>query len=152
MKPKYEHDCEECIFLGPIFEDGRTGDGYIHVREPKGSSDFVVRWADEGADYSCMPLDSINQAMDQDNFGVGFAKYFYLHDLAVDIKVIDPPARKVLRQDFFGEDVAPWIKLGFIGDTDEAAIELLRRPLFDCVITVEFKDGSGTRYKLEDKR
>ena len=48
VKPLYQHDCKECIFLGNYACTGSKYDLYVH---PYGSTAIIARWGDDGPDY-----------------------------------------------------------------------------------------------------
>jgi hypothetical protein len=56
-KPEYEHDCENCVFLGHIVEKGPSGrraqsyDLYYCTQAPLIPT-VIARYGDEGAEYS----------------------------------------------------------------------------------------------------
>lgn len=52
-KPHFTHDCDECIFLGPLF-NGKKNDVYlaIHTTYPT----LIVRYGNEGSEYASFPL------------------------------------------------------------------------------------------------
>ena len=48
IKPRYEHDCDECRFVGQTVSEGIFYDLYVH--EAQGT--YVARYGSEGEDYS----------------------------------------------------------------------------------------------------
>jgi hypothetical protein len=54
QKPRYEHDCEECIFLGH-YTHLHDFDLYVCPRESLGVC-CIARWSSEGPHYSSMSL------------------------------------------------------------------------------------------------
>lgn len=59
--PCWEHDCDQCEYLGYIMEDRSSWpatdglvDLWVHVREDWQSSDLIIRRSPEGSDYGSM--------------------------------------------------------------------------------------------------
>lgn len=51
--PRFEHDCEECTFLGHALYGETPVDVYTHFRESR--TEIVGRFGNEGPDYVCVP-------------------------------------------------------------------------------------------------
>jgi hypothetical protein len=45
--PLYEHDCEDCHYLGSTTSDNENVDLYWHDEQPT----VIARWSSEGSDY-----------------------------------------------------------------------------------------------------
>lgn len=53
MTPRYRHDCDNCVFLGPYAANGLVYDLYYH---PGGVAEtLVARCGDDGSDYESGP-------------------------------------------------------------------------------------------------
>lgn len=52
--PLYEHDCENCVFLGQTIGGGRISDLYFCPTEPFEGS-VIARFSSEGSDYESCP-------------------------------------------------------------------------------------------------
>lgn len=70
MKPKHQHDCDACIFLGSVkSEDAKTVDLYLHMDEVHdGDCTFIARYSSYGPDYSsggqfCWSSPHLNKAL-----------------------------------------------------------------------------------------
>jgi hypothetical protein len=48
IKPRYEHDCDECRFVGQTVSEGVFYDLYVCVEQ----GTYVARYGNEGEDYS----------------------------------------------------------------------------------------------------
>lgn len=60
-KPTYEHDCDECVFVGGYYDPELEKDGYpklvdlyYHRRDNPFGSDIITRFGNGGGDYACM--------------------------------------------------------------------------------------------------
>lgn len=59
--PTYEHDCDDCRFLGAHKVDGQTLDLYVCEDGFMGNS-LIARFGSEGPEYSSLPVDLIGRA------------------------------------------------------------------------------------------
>ena len=50
-KPKYKHDCDNCVFLGSHIENDQYHDLYVCPIEDKKISTVVARYSDYGPYY-----------------------------------------------------------------------------------------------------
>lgn len=70
LTPRYEHDCERCRFLGTVAAPNRGADGVadlyvcVDVGQTMGPS-VVVRYSDDGPDYSSIPRQFITATGDK---------------------------------------------------------------------------------------
>ena len=56
-KPKYQHDCNTCIFLGQTLGECYRVDLYFHPPFDKREKGTVIaRFSDEGSDYASCPI------------------------------------------------------------------------------------------------
>lgn len=58
LKPKYQHDCAACQFLGQSLRRGRIYDLYICPSDIAGAT-VIARLGDEGPDYLSHPVNVI---------------------------------------------------------------------------------------------
>ncbi len=68
-KPRYDHDCKSCVFLGPYNYDGPLSDGTTEkfyadlwycpesFMAPSLGPSLIARHSSEGSDYASMPYD-----------------------------------------------------------------------------------------------
>jgi hypothetical protein len=52
MKPRFEHDCDKCLFIGQLRIDEKTTADLYNSCDI-GHESYIVRFSDEGADYVC---------------------------------------------------------------------------------------------------
>lgn len=53
---KYLHDCNNCVSLGDVREDGDIYELYYHPNDKIAASRcFIARYGDDGQDYICYP-------------------------------------------------------------------------------------------------
>ncbi len=71
FEPQYEHDCEECTFLGQvnIVKLGDHFDLYVHKypehMSGRNHDSFIARFGDAGHEYKSVPdIDSITKQLD----------------------------------------------------------------------------------------
>lgn len=59
-KPKFEHDCTECQFLGhaDFGNRARGADMYIHCN-PSGKRSYIARRSSKGDDYDCITQEEL---------------------------------------------------------------------------------------------
>ena len=70
MSKRFDHDCDNCCYLGSFADDAEEGgwDLYYCANKPLGGS-IIARFSSAGPDYASMPLklylahaDSVNHA------------------------------------------------------------------------------------------
>lgn len=54
VSPRFTHDCSACLFVGHANDDGISVDVYVCPQH--GRPTIVVRYSDDGPDYSSYPL------------------------------------------------------------------------------------------------
>lgn len=56
-KPRFEHDCLQCVFLGPIDLEGLPPfDGYYCQRTPVLGGTLILRQSSDPSDYGSLPV------------------------------------------------------------------------------------------------
>lgn len=55
-KPKWEHDCDSCVFLGNTIGGHHTVDLYYHASTEHDYVSVIARYSDDGPDYSSTDL------------------------------------------------------------------------------------------------
>lgn len=50
--PQFEHDCEDCTFLGRHAAEGGSPCDLYHCLQGRDWPTVIARWSDEGADYT----------------------------------------------------------------------------------------------------
>lgn len=50
-KPKYKHDCTNCVFLGPYAENNQHYDLYVCPNDGDKISTVIARYSDDGPEY-----------------------------------------------------------------------------------------------------
>lgn len=58
-KPKYQHDCQACIFLGNATLNGVDYDLYVHEYSSGAEPSIIYRDGDEGHEYGSSPISYI---------------------------------------------------------------------------------------------
>jgi hypothetical protein len=58
MTPRFQHDCNHCVFLGTVCINTRYADIYFHKSKDKVT--IIARESDEGSEYCSSPLEWIS--------------------------------------------------------------------------------------------
>ncbi len=54
LVPRFQHDCDECIFVGFLEVEGKLTDCY--VCEHENGASVIARFSSRGADYASVPF------------------------------------------------------------------------------------------------
>lgn len=54
--PRYQHDCDECTFLGTIASTYQPDAPYTDLYYCKPQNTLLARYSSRGSDYSSLPL------------------------------------------------------------------------------------------------
>ncbi len=87
IKPKYEHDCEDCLFLGQTLGHGKIIDLYAH--KTKTHVTLIARYSDEGRDYYSIDYNYVLLTGHAELFVAKFLYDNYLNELESDINASD---------------------------------------------------------------
>jgi hypothetical protein len=60
--PHYDHDCEECVFLGNFIHHGQVVDLYVCEANIFNQKEFIARESSQPSDYACTSF-SKNEAI-----------------------------------------------------------------------------------------
>ena len=58
MTPRFQHDCEQCVFLGTVNINTAFADIYFH--KSKDDVTIIARTDDEGSEYCSSPLEWVS--------------------------------------------------------------------------------------------
>ena len=66
IKPRYEHDCDNCVFLGYsdyVAPESGKWEHDLYVCTGSNSTSIIARFSNDGGSYASMPVDILKNVM-----------------------------------------------------------------------------------------
>ena len=86
--PHYNHDCNQCIFLGEHVEKGNVQDTYYCPKSFPFHGSLIIRFSSKGSDYISVPFDLFKiQFKNLDSEYMQYSTFLKMYNQVIDLKL-----------------------------------------------------------------